>query len=432
VRRQPRLTALTILGLGLATLSCGPDPAAGKIAIRYMAWGSPEQSALEQSFCEEFNRRNPDIYVRFVQVPGSAYLNKAVVMFASRTAPDLVRIDHYNFPELFQKGWFYDLSEIAAKDKGFHYQDFFPLAMDEARVDNGFYGLNQQFGAEIVYYNKTMVRQAGLADPYQLYLKKQWTWARFRQHAIAMTRLRPNGRAVQFGCAVPTFPMNVPVIWAFGGHLISPDQKTSRVGEPGVAAAYQFMADLRFKDHCAPTPAESANSAYSFESGQLGMTLNWMGMTPRYRSVITDFDWDICPLPAGPASDLTMVKGNQLVVNRESEHPEAAWRLSRFLTSPEIETELYINRRRNFPTRKSVAYSKQFLETTLPPYNTKAFLQAVEHARSLPIGPRWTAWTHAMEDAEDDLFSGRERNAAPVMAAAAQKINVILNDEEGF
>ena len=71
--------------LCLALIGCGADPYAGKIQLRYMAWGNPEQLALEQEMCEDFNRQNPDIHVSFVRVPASAYKNKMIVMFASRT-----------------------------------------------------------------------------------------------------------------------------------------------------------------------------------------------------------------------------------------------------------------------------------------------------------------------------------------------------------
>src|SRR5690349_8503942 len=84
-----------------AALSAGCAPRPGGVAeLRYMAWGSPEQLGVEQQLVDEFNRRNSDVRVRLFKVPQSAYLNKAIIMLASRTAPDVIRIDHYNFPDL--------------------------------------------------------------------------------------------------------------------------------------------------------------------------------------------------------------------------------------------------------------------------------------------------------------------------------------------
>jgi multiple sugar transport system substrate-binding protein len=417
--------------VGALVAGCAPKGPA-KIELRYMAWGNPEQLALEQRFCNEFNAQNPDLHVRFVMVPGSAYVNKAVVMFASRTAPDLVRIDHYNFPNFVRKHYFLDLSKLAAADPGFHAADFFPQAIEEATYKGGFYGLNQGFGAEVIYYNKTMVKGAGLEDPYALYLRGEWTWDRYRQYAIAMTKRDESGRVTQFGCAVPQFPMNLPVIWAFGGDLLTPDQMHSRLAEPGTVRSYEFLHNLRWVDHCAPTPAQAANSAYTFESGTLGMSLNWMGMAPRYREAAHGFEWDICPMPKGPFGGASILKGNQLTINRETPHPEAAWRFERFITSAEVETEFYAIRRRNFPTRIAVANSREFLSTKLPPFNTRAYLQDVETARPMPIGPRWAEWTRLATNAEEILYASPDPNVGKVLSAAAKKIDALLAEEEGF
>lgn len=157
-----------------------------------------------------------------------------------------------------------------------------------------------------------------------------------------------------------------------------------------------------------------------------------MGLSPRLRTAIHDFDWDICPLPTGPAGGQSMVKGNQLVIYKESEHPEAAWRFMRFLTSPQVELLLYGKLRRNFPTRIAVAHSKQFLDATAPPYHTRVFLNAVEHARQLPIDERWSEWTQALTSEQDVLYAGIDRDAGACMRRAAVKIDKVLNEEEGF
>ncbi len=421
------------ISLGLAAiclLSCGPEDN-GKIKLRYMAWGNPEQMALEEQLCQEFGRENPDVEVKFFRVPGSAYLNKAIVMFASRTAPDVVRIDHYNFPDLVRKNYFLDLTTLAKKDDGFRETDFFPTTIAEAKYKGGLYGLNVMFGGEIMYYNKTLIKQAGLEDPYELSKRGEWTYDRFLKHAISLTK-RQGNRVATFGCAVPTFPMNVPTIWAFGGEILSPDMKKSMLDQPGSIEAFQFLADLRWKHQCAPTPAQAAQSAYSFESGKLGMEFGWMGSAPRYNKTIKTFDWDICPIPTGPNGNVSMIKGNQLVIYRESKDPEAAWRFIRYLTSAKVEKILYVDNRRNFPTRKSVAYSDEFLKPKARPFQTDVFLAAVENARELPINQRWSEWTQVLNSEQDNLYSGRERNAGAAMRRAASKINEVLADEEGF
>jgi multiple sugar transport system substrate-binding protein len=292
--------------------------------------------------------------------------------------------------------------------------------------------LNVLFGGQIIYYNKSMVRKAGLEDPYELWKRGEWTYARFRDHAIKMTAKDARGRFARFGCIIPTFPMTTQVIRAFGGDVLTDDLKRCRLGEPEAIAAYQYLADLRWKDKCAPTPAQSANSQFTFESGKVGMQIEWMGMAPRFRQVIKDFDWDICPVPIGPGGKGMLVKGNQLVMYSGTKHPKEAYRFLRFMTGERVERELYIGHRRSAPTRREIAYSDEFLQSKAPPYQMQTFLHTLENGKPLPINERWSEWTQAANMELDNLFSGRELDAAKVLKRAAAKVDEVLADEEGF
>jgi len=424
-----------ICALGMA-LGCGPDPYAGKVKIRYMAWGNPEQLDLEQHLCDEFNEKNPDVHVTFFKVPAAEYTLKMMLMMASHTAPDVMRVDHYNFPNLVAKGYFYDLTDLAAKDPTFHRDDFFPQAIDECLYKGRLFGLNVLFGGDLIYYNKTMFKQAGLEDPAEMAQKGEWTWDKFRECAIKMTKKGSDGRYLQFGFGAPsassTFPVLACAIWAYGGDMLDKDFKHAVFDQPGAVKAFQMIADFRWKDHCSPTQAQGENSLYTFEGGKLGMVFDFMGLTPRYRKLIHKFDWDVCPVPRGPYGNTTLCKGNQLVIYSETAHPDAAWRFERFITSEATEDELYVKRRRCFPTRKAMAYSAEYLKSKLPPFNNWAFVDAVAHSRPLPINERWSEWTQAFDSEIDNLIAGRERDAGVVLRRAKVKVDKVLADEAGF
>ncbi|CAN5449966.1 sugar ABC transporter substrate-binding protein [soil metagenome] len=427
------MTRLGILILPLLAVGCSratgcPD---GKVCLRYMAWGNPEQLGVEQKIVDEFNAKNEDLFVKLFRVPGSSYGIKMTTMLVSGTAPDVMRVDHYNFPSFQKKGYFQDLTALAEKDPGFHRDDFYPSTLAEGTVDGHIYGMNVLFGGVLIYYNKTLIQKAGLADPYELSKRGEWTWDKFREYAIKLTESK-DGRVKTFGASVPSFPVSVPIVYSFGGNLLDKSMTHGEVSSPQTVKAFQFLADLIWKDHAAPTPAEGATSAYTFESGKLGMTFDWMGGTPRYRGVIKDFDWDVCPVPSGPDGAPTILKGNQVVIARNSQHPKEAWRFIRFLTGVETENNLYAVIRRSFPTRKAVAESDDFLKTTQSPFNTRAFITSIEHGRPLPINDRWSEWTQNLTSELDNLMSGRERDAKTVLNRAQIQINKTLSEPPGL
>lgn len=421
-------SALMVLASGCSrAVGCPP----GKTCLRYMAWGNPEQLEVEREMVADFNKANPDLFVKLFTVPGSSYGQKMTTMLVSKTAPDILRVDHYGFPTMQQKGYFVDLTPFAEADKEFKASDFYEATIEEGTVDGRLYGLNALFGGILIYYNKSLHQKAGIEDPWVTYQKGEWTWDRYRQNAIKLTQFK-NGRPAVFGTDIPPFPMTAPAIWAFGGDLLSPDFKESRVNSPGTVAAYQFLADLIWVDKCSATPAQGANAAFTFETGKLGMNFNWMGMTPRYRTLIKDFEWDVVPLPKGPHSSASILKGNQLVVAKNSKHPEAAWKFIRHLTSFESETKLYAVIRRAFPTRIAVSESDAYLKSDLPPRQMRAFVDSVESGRPLPINERWNEWLQALNSELDNLMAGRERSARVVLDRAHEKINKVLSEEPGF
>lgn len=388
--------------------------------------------ALEEQLCEQFNDANPDIYVKFLKVPGTAYANKSVVMLASDTAPDVMRVDHYNFANLQKKDFFMDLTDLAKSDPGWKKEDFFPQTIDEGMVNGRLFGLNVLFGGTVIYYNKTLILRAGIEDPYALWQRKQWTYDKFVETAVTLTKKDSQGRYSQFGVSIPTFPSWTPFLFGFGGDFLNEDHTASRLSDPKTVAGLQFIADLRYKHVCAPTPAQGANSAFTFESGKLGMTIDWMGMTPRYRKAVKDFDWDVVPMPTGPVSGETIVKGNQLVIPKHCKNPAAAWRFARFITSEKTEQLLYVKNRRCFPTRKSVANSPAFLDSTLAPTQIHIFLDAVKGGKQLPIDDRWSEWTTTMNNELDNLWSGKERDAKVVAERAAKAVDKVLAEEPGW
>src|SRR5690349_4349798 len=186
--RPPLPLAASVLIVLLPLLLTGCAAPDGKTQLRYMAWGNPEQLQTEQTIIAEFEKSHPKIHVKLTMVPGSGYQDKLHLMLASRTAPDVMRVDHYYFPELVRKEYFAPLDDFIRQDPDLDPADFFPVALREGRYEGKLYGLNVLFGGIQIYYNKKMFQEARLEDPYALYQQGRWDWDAFLAAARRMTR----------------------------------------------------------------------------------------------------------------------------------------------------------------------------------------------------------------------------------------------------
>lgn len=394
--------------------------------IRYMAWGNPEQLAVEQQLIDEFEKTHPNIRVKLFMVPSSSYHQKLQIMLASRTAPDVMRVDHYYFPAMVRKGYFRCLEPFIERDKAFDLSDFFPQALEEGMYRGKLYGMNVLFGPIIIYYNKTMFDRAGIPDPYELDRRGEWTYSKFLEVCIKLTKKDSSGRYVQFGTIMPP---DWSTVWAFGGEFVSPDFRRCTLDTPEAIRGLQFLKDLRWKYHVTPTPAEAAMSAFTFESGRVAMILTWSGQSPIYRKNITDFEWDIAPMPVGPAGRFTPLKGNQLVIYSESKHPEEAWEFVKFMVSPETEMLVYGKLRRAIPTRKSVARDPEYLKADLPPRHVHVFIDAMKYGRRIPINERYNQWLPELRAGEELLLTN-ELDAREAVRWMVPRINRALSEAE--
>jgi multiple sugar transport system substrate-binding protein len=410
---------------------CG-DPRDGKVHLRYMAWGNVQQLNLEQRIVDEFNKRNPDIVVKLFKVPQNSYKNKMVVMFASRTAPDVVRVDHYDFSQLAERNYFHDLDEFIARDPEYKKSDFSPLANEECMVGGKTQGLNVLFGGGIMFYNKSLVADAGLEDPNELWKGGKWNYDKVLEYARKLTKFDSTGRPTQFGINIPPSPFYLAIVQAFGGRFLNKSLDNCLLDTPEAIAGMQWISDLRWRYKCCPTPAQGANAAFAFETGKLALSFDYVGMTARYNELITKFKWDICPMPMGPKGDSFFVKGNQLVMDRQTKHPEESWRFMKFVTGPIAEDILYIQARRQAPTRIALQQSNAFLHPKMPPFNMEAVALTIKKGKTLPIGPRWPEVTAILTPELDNLFAGRETDAAKAMRHTTDAINKVLSEEEGL
>ena len=106
--------------------------------------------------------------------------------------------------------------------------------------------------------------------------------------------------------------MVAPIIWGYGGDLLTPDHKRCIMDQPpAVVAAIKFLADLRNTDHAAPTVSENSNAAYPFEGGRIGMTFDFMGVAFRYRTIIIGLSngtlFQFCEVQSAPPRSLRAI-----------------------------------------------------------------------------------------------------------------------------
>ena len=160
-----------------------------------------------------------------------------------------------------------------------------------------------------------------------------------------------------------------------GGSFFNEDRTACNLDSPESIDGIKYYQNL-YGNNYGVAFGEDPEPVY--KSGKLGMFINGRWATPGSRE-ITDFNWDVAPLPTGAAPGKDWLFWGAYVINAKTADPAAAWKLVAELTSLEVQDKV-ASLGANIPSRTSQDAIDAFLTYT-PPENNQAFINGLH-----PIG----------------------------------------------
>ncbi len=414
-----RWTAVTVTVALMLACAGGED-----YDIRYMRWGTPEELAAAQELIDLFESEHEGVKVKLEVASWADYWTKLLGGLAANSAPDVFLMDGAWVFQFVMDGVLTDLTPYVAAS-GLDLSQFYQNPIDIFRREGGLWGLPRDCNTVAMYYNRALFEEGGVALP-----TNDWTWDDFLAAAQALTRdLDGDGRTDQWGYL--TFYNSQETrfgswVWGAGGEFLSPDGRRATVNTPEVARGISFLTDLIHTHRVAPDlEGDAAQDINLFLTGRLAMITEGSWRL-RYFRQIQEFEWDVAPMPRGPARQVTSVNGLANVVWSGSRNPDLAWELVQFLTSRPCQ-EALARGGTSIPALREVAESEVFLDPTLPPANIGIFLDAIADGHSLNFTPRYHEWDEALQRELETAFRG-DITAEEALAAAQENVQELLDE----
>lgn len=310
----------------------GPVNAASPVTVTMIAETRDVSSKWQAAMVERFEATHPGITVDLVSVAGTGLVPKMQTMLAGGAPLDIGYMDPYLVVEWGMEGILDDLTPFLAKEQR-QYRDWYPVAFDLYRARGGLYGLPQDLQIGGIFYNKDHYEAAGLPYP-----RPNWTYDDLRTSAVRLSRREADGTYSRHGFKIPSSRNYMPAVWAFGGDFLDDWADPAMfIGKSSQTMnALEYLADLvrvgAVQDQV--THKKYAVGA-SFQQQRVSMVLsNTLAMATGFLG-ITDFDWDVVPLPKGPAGRVPFINGLGWFLFSSSKCKAEAYELLRFLTSTE-------------------------------------------------------------------------------------------------
>src|SRR3954462_3703239 len=299
--------------------------------------------------------------------------------------------------------------------------------------------------ARALYYRKDALKKAGVDEATAC-----TDWGAFRATLEKLKSVKSlGGEPIQpFGSpgkkAFDLVHHVMPFVWDAGGAELSSDDKKSTIDSPQAEEGVNFMAGLIRKGLYDKSMLERDGTQVEnqFKGGRLAV---WIGGPWVLGSVARkdDTNWvpsaradvGVAPMPAGPSGKgFTFVGGSNLMMFKNTKHPNEAWALMRYLSGDAVQKE-YANLMGMFPARLA---PQEQVGNTDPDH--EAFYSAIQQGRTYAPIPQWAQIENAYKNrlgAILDSAAGEgkgpynERSLQAQLKVAAKEADALLAQSAG-
>lgn len=398
------------------------------VTVTWGFWGDPNEVVTHQKVADAFMAANPDISIEIWHQPWGDYFTKLQTLWASGDAsviPDVVFL--FPIPSYAATGVLENLDTYIA-DSDYNLSDYWPGLLDSAKFEGSVYGFPRDIGLEVLYYNKDIFDEAGVAYP-----DDTWTWDDFLAAAEKLTVIESSGRVSRYALGMEGGKYQLWVGQNNGAILddfTTPTHCT--LSEPEGTAGVQFFADLMDKQYAMRDAdlGQAGGDAAVFQSGQVAMIIQNASRVSAFNAAGMNYDVSVVPIPEGGQRSAG-AGGAAWAMSSGSDNKDAAWKFLSWLQSTDGGQAIYTASGEILPALVSTAKSDAFLGSDQPPTNREAFIVEGENAKVGRFGffPEWNELSGSIIDpAMQTIWTG-EAKPADVLPKLCGDVDAFLKDK---
>lgn len=307
-------------------------------SLTWLVPGNPRNELeAKQTIVARFNDRNADIVAKPQIEDPRDYSTKLEAFIEAGVEPDVLTVDGELMPRLANRNALFDLVRLArveGRGGNTFLDQYRPQYLEASRRDARLFGLPFAARHAVLYVNKSIFQATGVPLPPVEWEDPSWTWASFLARAHEVARVGANRRVSQAGVLMTgRHLMWMAWILQNGGRLLNRTLTRSLLDQPEVVDALQWLANLMHKEFVAPLPSDWRN--FTFQKGNVAMHVDFTSQFAWFAGQIkNNFQWDIYPLPHERQLG-TYAEWSYYAVSARTAAPEKAWRLAKFLASPD-------------------------------------------------------------------------------------------------
>ena len=404
--------------LVLSALVCFAGAVYGQTELKFWinsSLGATEKDAYQKA-AQEFEEKNPKYKVKVEVVPGSETdIAKLMTAVRSGAGPDIAVIDRFTVAQRAATGLLVDLTPLIAKEGKDISQEYSEGPWQEVLYRKKVYALPTNTDARVLFYNKKLLREAGIDvnefDP----AKGPMDPKHFQEIAFKLNQTDSSGAYTRIGF-VPWLEQGWGYTWgyAFGGNFFDFANCKVTATDPGVVKGYQFLYDWAkaldpqkaktFVDTYWQWPSVGTlpDAQMPFFTGRVAFVItgNWVFAT--MKNVAPNLDYGVTYIPAPNGLKTTWSGGWSVAIPQGTKNLEPAYKLLRFVAGEEGQ-RLLVKYATSLPTNKALLANKDLFA---PEYSL--FLSLLPISKSRPPLPVGALYWDKLKDAEEAVIANSQ------------------------
>jgi multiple sugar transport system substrate-binding protein len=406
----------TALLLAVLLSACRNDRPSDGIEVTFPISALGAEAQVLRTQLARFMAANPGIRVVQRETPDAADQRHQLYvqwLNAGASDPDVLQLDVIWTPEFAAAGWILPLEQFRPDTTA-----FFPATLEANRWRDSLYALPWFVDVGMLYWRTDLI---GAAPERFADLVREASRAR----ADAGLRYGLVWQGARYEGLVTTF---LEYLGGHGGSILEGGRVV--VASPAGLAALSEMSNQLYGSGIVPTAVltwHEEETRFAFQNGEAAFMRNWpyaYGLMQDSAESRVAGRFAVAPMPAAASGTSTAaLGGSQLAVNRNAEHPEAAWAVIEYLTRPEqmLERARVVGQ---FPTRPAV-YDMPELAAALsiPPADAR---RVIERAVPRPPTPVYTQLSEILQIHLHRALT-RQRTPAAALAEAQREMQRLLD-----
>jgi len=422
-----RITFIAVFAI-ISFVGCKPSTnssssaAAGKTTIEFWHYLSREQGKPLDDLIRKFETANPDINVNAVFQGNPGQLKQKLDgSFASGTNNNpVVSLVYESWADDFHtRGYLDPVQNYIDGPDGFapeEVDDFVKAFVHGNTWDGKLVTLPFNKSIYLLYLNMDMLSDAGFTTA-------PATQAEFADAVRKMTK-RQGNRITTYGWGLmPKGESFTTLLLARGGELVAADG-TPKLNSPTALEVMQYLKNLQYPEKNLYVTMDYMN--VPFANRQIGMFIYSTASLPYNKSNVGDkFDYRAAAVPgAAGVESRYLMQGTNIAIyaNRPEKERQAAWKLLKFLTTPE-NGAYFVTRSGYMPYRYSMLEQPEMKKHMAEDekYALGANLVLTDKGQQEPKVRNWEGIRTEIDTAVDQLLSRPDSNPKALLDALQAK-----------